>query len=237
MGALMTYGSYLSRKENIVSSAAVISLADTSVAFLAGLMVFPMMAATGHYEKSGPELIFVVLTNVFSHMDPLVGRIVGGSFFLLICFAALTSTISLLEVPAAYFVDQRKFKRGPVVWGTAALVFILGIPSMLSQGMVQELNKLPFYQNRDFLTFVSDMCDLSLTLGGCFMSIFIARTWKISSLDQELTEGNPGYPGSLTRKYLNTVITYISPILLGSMSLLIIVDKFFGLANLIPGWR
>ena len=229
MGALITYGSYLGKKENIVSSAAVISLADTSVAFLAGLMVFPMVAAVGAYDVSGPSLIFVVLTKVFSSMPPLAGRLVGGSFFLLICFAALTSTISLLEVPAAYFVDQRKFPRKPVVWITALAVFILGVPSMVSQGMIPALNQLPFYQNRDFLTFVSDMCDISLTLGGCFMSIFIARKWTTASMDEELMQGFPGYGNSFIRRYLNFVITYISPTLLGIMSLLIIVEKFFAL--------
>lgn len=229
MGALITYGSYLSKKENIVSSAAVISLADTSVAFLAGLMVFPMVAAVQAYDVSGPSLIFVVLTKVFSSMDPLVGRIVGGSFFLLICFAALTSTISLLEVPAAYFVDQKRYPRRPVVWGMALLVFLLGIPSMLSQGMIPGLNKLSFYQDRDFLTFVSDMCDISLTLGGCFMSIFIARKWKTSSMDEELQMGYSGYLKSGIRTYLNFVITWVSPLLLGVMSVLIIIEKFFAL--------
>jgi NSS family neurotransmitter:Na+ symporter len=233
MGALITYGSYLDKKENITSSAAIISLADTSVAFLAGLMVFPMVAALNAYDVSGPSLIFVVLAKVFASMDPLVGRIVGGSFFLLICFAALTSTISLLEVPAAYLVDQKKMKRKNVVWGLALLIFILGIPSMVSQGMIPALNKLPFYRDRDFLSFVSDMCDISLTIGGCLMSIFISQRWKMANFDQELTLGNPGYLGSFTQKYLNVVIRYVSPWLLGILSVMIIFEKFFGLEGIL----
>lgn len=237
MGALITYGSYLDKKQNIVSSAAIISLADTSVAFLAGLMVFPMVAALNAYDVSGPSLIFVVLAKVFSNMDPLVGRFVGGSFFLLICFAALTSTISLLEVPAAYFVDQKKWSRKVVVWGMALLIFILGIPSMVSQGMVPALNKLPFYQGRDFLTFVADMCDISLTLGGCLMSIFIVRKWSLKSMDEELALGNEHYMKSYTRTFLSVVMRYISPWLLGILTILIIVEKFFGLGVLFPGWE
>lgn len=229
MGALITYGSYLDKKENITSSAAIISVADSSVAFLAGLMIFPMVAALNAYDVSGPSLIFVVLAKVFSSMDPLIGRIVGGSFFLLICFAALTSTISLLEVPAAYLVDQKKMKRKNVVWALAALIFILGIPSMVSQGMIPSLNKLPFYQNRDFLSFVSDMCDISLTIGGCLMSIFISQRWKMNQFNEELSHGNPGYKGSFTQKYLNVIIRYVSPWLLGVLSILIIIEKFFGL--------
>jgi len=233
MGALITYGSYLDKKENITSSAAIISVADTSVAFLSGLMIFPMVAALNAYDISGPSLIFVVLAKVFASMDPLVGRIVGGSFFLLICFAALTSTISLLEVPAAYLVDQKKMKRKNVVWGLALLIFILGIPSMVSQGMIPALNKLSFYRDRDFLSFVSDMCDISLTIGGCLMSIFISQRWKMANFDQELTLGNSGYLGSFTQKYLNVVIRYVSPWLLGILSVMIIFEKFFGLEGIL----
>ncbi len=237
MGALITYGSYLSKDENIISSAAVISLADTLVAFLAGLMVFPMVASLNAYDVSGPSLIFVVLAKVFSSMDPIVGRIVGGSFFLLICFAALTSTVSLLEVPAAYLVDQRKMSRKRVVWGLAMVVFIFGIPSMVSQGMVPALNKLSFYRDRDFLTFVSDMCDISLTIGGCLMSIFISKRWKIANMDKELSLGNPSYLGSFTQRYLDIVIRLAVPWILGIMSILIIVEKFYGLERLVPGWK
>jgi neurotransmitter:Na+ symporter, NSS family len=229
MGALITYGSYLSKNENITSSAAIISAADTSVAFLAGLMVFPMVAALNAFDVQGPSLVFVVLTKVFASMGPIMGRVVGGSFFLLLCFAALTSTISLLEVPAAYLVDRKKMPRKKVVWGIALLVFILGIPSMISQGMIPGLNKMAFYQDRDFLTFVSDMCDISLTVGGCLMCIFISKRWGIDNMNAELALGNERFLGTSLQKYLNVMIGYVCPIILGIMSILIIYDKFFGL--------
>jgi neurotransmitter:Na+ symporter, NSS family len=227
MGALITYGSYLDKNQKIVSASAVISVADTSVAFLAGLMVFPMVAALNAYDVQGPSLIFVVLTQVFHNMGPVVGRIVGGSFFLLICFAALTSTISLLEVPAAYLVDQKKLPRKPVVWGIALLIFVLGLPSMVSQGMIPALNKMSFYKDRDFLTFVSDMSDISLTVGGCLMCVFITYRWKIHNMDEELSLGDPAYKDSFFRKYLNFTIQYVCPTLLGVLSIMVIIDKFF----------
>jgi neurotransmitter:Na+ symporter, NSS family len=236
MGALITYGSYLSRNENITSSAAIISAADTSVAFLAGLMVFPMVAAVNAFDVQGPSLVFVVLTKVFASMGPVAGRVIGGSFFLLLCFAALTSTISLLEVPAAYLVDQKKLPRKKVVWGMALLIFVLGVPSMISQGMVPALNKLPFYQDRDFLTFVSDMCDISLTIGGCLMCIFIRNRWGIDNMNAELALGNERFMGSSLQKYLHVTIGYVCPIILGAMSVLIILDKFIGL-NRLFGWE
>jgi NSS family neurotransmitter:Na+ symporter len=228
MGALITYGSYVGKNQNIVSSAAIISFADSMVAFLAGFMVFPMVFSQNISPTEGPALVFIVLPEVFHDMGPLLGRIIGGSFFLLICFAALTSTISLLEVPTTYFVDQVKMRRGRIVWVLALFIFIVGLPTMMSQGMVPALNQLPFYLNRDFLSFISDMCDISLTVGGCLMCIFISYKWNIRNFDEELTHGSPGYMQSFLRKYLHFMIRYVCPILLGGLSILII-DKYFGL--------
>ena len=229
MGAMITYGSYFGKDNNIVSSAIVISIADMSVAFLAGLMVFPLVFSLGAEPGQGPKLIFVILTQAFQNMGPIVGRIVGGLFFLLICFAALTSTISLLEVPAAYLVDQKKLPRKPVVWGIAALIFVLGLPSLFSQGIVPILNKLPIHNSPDFLSFVSDMCDISLTIGACLMCFFIRNKWKMENFNAELAIGNSSYTGSLVQKYVNFAIMWICPILLSILSLLVITDKFLGL--------
>lgn len=230
LGGLITYGSYLKRNENITSSAAVIAIADTSVAFLAGLMVFPLVFSQNLSPAQGPPLVFMVLPTVFQEMGPLLGRVVGGSFFLLLCFAALTSTISLLEVPVAYLVDQKKYSRKKAVWLLAIAVFVLGLPSMVSQGMVPALNKLAFYKGRDFLTLISDLSDISLTIGGCLMCYFIGYRWQIENFNAELMQGNPNFATSFLRGYLNVTIKYICPILLGIMSVLIIIDKFWGLA-------
>ncbi|MBL7865368.1 MAG: sodium-dependent transporter [Cyclobacteriaceae bacterium] len=229
MGCLITYGSYVTKDQNIVKSAAIISLADTSVAFLSGLMVFPLVFSLGAEPGQGPKLIFVILTQAFQYMGPVVGKIVGGSFFLLICFAALTSTISLLEVPAAFLVDQRKFPRKAVVWGLSGLIFVLGLPSMYSQGLVPLLNKLPIHNTPDFLSFVADLCDIMLISGGCLMCIFIRNNWKMNNMNEELAIGNAGYTGSILKSYITFTISWVCPILLGILSILVITDKYFGL--------
>ncbi len=228
MGCLITYGSYISKDQNIVRSAAIISVADAMVAFLAGFMVFPMVFSQNISPTEGPALVFIVLPDIFQDMGPVLGRLVGGGFFLLLCFAALTSTISLLEVPTTYMVDQLKLNRKRVVWVLALLIFILGLPTMVSQGTVKAFSSLPFYLNRDFLTFISDMCDISLTVGGCLMCLFVLTTWKLKNLDAELAIGNPGYEHSFMRRYLSLMIGYVCPAVLGVLSLLII-DNYFGL--------
>lgn len=238
MGCLITYGSYLKKEDNVSKSAAIISVADTSVAFLAGLMVFPLVhflqfkLGVDNVATAGPPLIFIVLPQIFSEMGPVLGRIVGGAFFLLVCFAALTSTISLLEVPVAYFVDTRKYNRTRVVWGLAAAIFLIGIPCMVSQGMVPALNKLDFYRGQDWLSFIADMCDIMLTTGGCLMCIFISRTWKIENMHNEIAISEPNYQASFLKKYLNVTIGWICPILLGILSIMVIIEKFWGLDNI-----
>lgn len=228
MGALITYGSYIDKQQNVVTSAAMISIMDVMVAFLAGLMIFPLVFSQGQEPAEGPGLVFVVLPGIFEAMGPMVGRIVGGGFFLLLCFAALTSTISLLEVPVAYLVDEKKYSRGWVVWGLATFIFLVGLPTMFSQGAVASLTNLSWYDDKSFLGFVSEVfSDISLPLGGCLMSIFIAVRWKTRNMSEEIAMGYPGYKNSILEKVINFILTVVSPLLLGLMFINTMLVKFF----------
>lgn len=232
IGGLITYGSYVKKSENIVYSASVVTWADTIIAFLAGLMIFPLVFSAGQSPAEGPALVFMVMPEIFKGMGPSLGKIVGAAFFLLLCFAALPSCISLLELPVAYLVDQKKMSRKKVVWILTIIVFLLGLPSLMSFGAVPALNKLGFYKDRDFLTFVADITDITLTIGGCLMCIFITYRWKIHNMNAELTQGNAGFVKNFSRIYINFTIAYICPALLGILSVLIIIDKFWGLSSI-----
>jgi NSS family neurotransmitter:Na+ symporter len=129
-GLMITYGSYMPKSQNIISNGFWVALMDTGVALMGGLMVIPAVFALGFPVDSGPTLTFETLPVVFSKMP--AGMLVGALFFLLLTVAALTSSISMLEVPVSYFVDGKRAsrKKAAIIVGIAA--FAVGIPSALS---------------------------------------------------------------------------------------------------------
>jgi NSS family neurotransmitter:Na+ symporter len=233
MGALITYGSYITKKENILDSAAIVSIADTSVAFFAGLLILPLAFSQGiQPEKGGPGFVFVTLPGIFEAMGG-VGPFVGAAFFLLLSVAALTSTISLLEVPTAYLVDQFKLKRPVAVALLAVIIFLMGLPSMLSQGAVGFFSEFVSYEGgvKDFLTTIEDIfSNIGLPLGGFLMCLFIAFKWKKGNLEEEVSIGNPGYMTSWIRPVLSFMITIVCPVVLGVITVMTMLTKFFGVA-------
>lgn len=232
MGALITYGSYVPKNDNIISSAALVTLSDTTIAFLAGLMIFPLVFSQGLEPSAGAGLVFVTLPGVFESMGPLLGRLIGGAFFLLLCFAALTSTISLLEVPVAYAVDEWKLNRKKIAWILAGIIFIIGLPSMFSTGAVNWCTHFLTYggTTKDFMTFVTDVfSDLFLPLGGFLICLFTAYVWKKQNLALEIAQGNGWYTGSLLQGLLNVMIGIICPLVIGSIFVITVLQKFFGI--------
>ena len=207
LGALMTYGSYLSRKENIVSAAAMITLADVGIAFLAGLMIFPFVFSQGIQPEGGAGLIFMTMPGIFESMGPKLGIVIGASFFLLLAFAALTSTISLMELPVAYLVDKHKVKRKYAVWYAAAFIFLLGIPSMIGNGYSEFFTNFITYvgasQPVNFMDFVTDVASNTLLpFGGLMVSIFSIYVWKRRKLFRELTHGHPNFTKTFVARYI-----------------------------------
>lgn len=231
MGALITYGSYFGKKDNIVSSAAIVTGADLTIAFLAGLLIFPLVFFQGMAPSEGPGLVFVALPAIFADMGPFMGRLIGGGFFLLLCFAALTSTISLLEVPVSYVTDEFKMKRKTGVILFATLIFVVGLPSMLSQGAVPWLTEFVTYggQTRDFMTVVIDLfSDIALPLGGLLISLFVAYRWRIFRLSDEIEQGHPRFKGSFGEKFITIMLSVVSPLVVAVVLLETILQKFFG---------
>ncbi|WP_196137265.1 sodium-dependent transporter [Aliikangiella sp. G2MR2-5] len=232
MGALITYGSYVNKNDNIVSSAAQITLVDVGVAVLAGFMIFPFVFSQGIETNGGPGLIFVTLPGVFESLGDVLGVIVGSLFFLLLSFAAFTSTISLLEVPTAYMVDEKKVDRTKATWIVALIIFAVGIPSLLSAGAVEALTKfitLPGPGTLDFLSFVALIAsDTFLPLGGFLIAVFTAYIWRKENFNEEISHGDEEIKGTWLQSYVDFAISYICPVLLGAIFIVTVLDNYFG---------
>jgi NSS family neurotransmitter:Na+ symporter len=215
MGLMITYGSYVSKKDNLISSAFFIGLFDTFIAIMAGLIIFPALFAMGESPSAGPSLVFVVFPKLFAQMPG--GLVVGTFFFILLSVAALTSTISLLEVPVAYMVDEKKVNRKKIVWAVAVFTYIVGVPSALSQGASDFFTDFSILPERlssaDFLGHMSFIWgDFSLAFGAFFLSIFIGWVWGGKNAAKELEEGSPSF--AKTKTIWIFMIKYFIPIII-----------------------
>jgi NSS family neurotransmitter:Na+ symporter len=184
MGAMLTYGSYMSKNENAVTAAAEIVIIDTSVALIAGIAIFSAVFAIGLNPSEGAGLIFHTLPIVFSKMTG--GYLFSILFFILLFIAALTSAISLLEVVTSYFVDEKKWDRKKAVLILGFIAFLLGIPSALSFNLMS--NFKIFGLNIFDLAFTITF-NFMLPLGGLLISIFVAWIWGLDKAAVELKKG------------------------------------------------
>ena len=233
MGMLITYGSYVDSKNNIINSAALITLTDVGIAFLSGLIIFPFVFSSGIETEGGPGLIFQVFPKIFQNLGDVTGIVVGSTFFILLSFAAITSTVSLLEVPVSYLVDEYKIDRKYSVWIVAFVILLIGIPSALSQGKYEFFSEFITYFGSekpvDFMTFIIDVSnDTLLPFGGFMITMYVTYIWKKKNLSEEISKGNPGYKGSSVEKYINISISYICPLILGTIFVVTFLNKFFG---------
>ncbi|MDH4219573.1 MAG: sodium-dependent transporter [Candidatus Aminicenantes bacterium] len=187
MGIMVTYGSYLSKTDNLVTSAGWVCFFDSLIAFLAGIIIFPtLFAIPGIAPTAGPGLVFKVLPLIFSKIPG--GYLFGILFFCLFMIAALTSTISLLEVPVAYFVDERRWSRKKAAILVGFFVFLLGIPSALSSEGMAFFTKIDFMGKMDFI-----FANVSLAIGALLICIILGYVWGVKNAAQEVQSGNPQF--------------------------------------------
>ena len=233
MGILITYGSYLKKREDILFSGAIITLADIAIAFLAGLMIFPIVFSQNISTEGGAGLIFITMPGIFETMGPGWGMFIGSMFFLLLAFAAITSIISLLELPVSYLVDQHNVKRDYAVWISAGIIFVLSIPSLLGSGYSEFFtNFITYYRNDtpvDFMTFLTDISSNTLLpFVGLLTSLFAVYVWKRKKLFRELRHGSKSFEYSWLSRYVGFCLQYIAPVVLGITFVVTILEIFFG---------
>jgi NSS family neurotransmitter:Na+ symporter len=209
MGTMITYGSYLRRSDSIVRSAMWVVVLDTLVAMMAGFIIFPSGFSIPGFDpsSSGPGLIFTVLPRLFASLPG--GQLFGGAFFLLLFVAALTSTISLLEVPVAHVIDKYGWSRHRAVVLVTIVTGALAVPSVLSQGATPALSSLPGV-GIDFLTLMATIWNnFALPIGGLFIAIFVGWRWRGNGAMTELTAEGATFPGARLWLFL---VRYVCPI-------------------------
>ncbi len=243
MGCMITYGSYLSKQENLQRNAIIIPIADTIIALMAGMAVMPACSAFGVDYARGPGLLFVSMQTVFENMGSF-GTFVGFLFYFLVFIAAVTSSISLLEVCTTFQIDRNIAKgkepnREKVTCIYALIIFIIGLPVALDAlGSGGAALKAPFeilgieaggagyaMWNDCWLDFYDMISEgVLMPLGALVMSILIGWVWKIGVIKDECQlEGHAFKAG----KYFNFCFKFVVPVVMVIVLYAQIMD-FFG---------
>jgi neurotransmitter:Na+ symporter, NSS family len=211
MGALITYGSYLNKEQNLVESAAYVTLTDIGIAFIAGLLVIPAMfvAQFGGTEIFNPEtgalyssitLVFDVLPELFHQIGGILGMLIGITFFVLLGLAALTSSISLLEVPVSYVIDEFNVRRKKAAWGVGSVVSVIAIIISFDISLI------------DYFVYIFN--EIGLPLGGLMICLFLGYFWKSENALLEIEQGFEGVKTHWFAKVWTFFIKYICPVLI-----------------------
>lgn len=206
--SMMVYGSYLSKDINIPRTAAQVASIDTAVAFFAGLLVLPAMyvAKNNGVEifneagalKSSTDLVFTVLPSMFDTMGS-IGILLGFCFFVLMVIAALTSSISLLEVPVSCAQDELKWNRNSATWIIGGTILVISIVISLNFGALFGL--------------VADVTTVYLQpLLGAVWAVFVGWVWHRNKLLTEIKQGNPDIENSFFWKIWPWYVRFICPV-------------------------
>ncbi|MDR0370682.1 MAG: sodium-dependent transporter [Prevotellaceae bacterium] len=205
MGCMITYGSYIKKENNLGKTVVQVTSLDTVIAVLAAIAIFPAVFAFGINPGQGPTLVFITLPNIFDQMTG--GYIWSILFFVLLCIAALTSTISLLEVIVACLTEEFKLSRIKAVIFSSVGIFILGICASLSMGVWSDVTVfgLTFFELFDSVT-----AKILMPLGGILMTVFAGWALKKEAVEAELSSAG-NYKVTYFKIYL-FLIKYITPV-------------------------
>jgi NSS family neurotransmitter:Na+ symporter len=176
MGAMLTYGSYLRKDDDIMSASIIITVLDTGIAIAASMILFPILFTQSMQAAQGPGLVFISIPMAFAQMPG--GGFLAPIFFGLLVFAALTSAISMLEVVTSSFIDGKNWTRKKATLLAGGLIFVVGIPSALSGGTalfgtnIENVIGMNWFDSFDYLA-----TNWMLPLGGLGIAIYTA--WRM----------------------------------------------------------
>lgn len=220
VAGMITYGSYVGRDVNLAGTSTIIAFADTSVALVAGLCVFPIVFAAGLSSEGGLGLMFDTLPHAFQSMP--AGSVIGLAFFIMVGFAALTSSVALMEVPTAWAMEKFKTRRMPTAIGIAVLAALLGAASAYSMNALSGFHPLgfiPLFEGLGIMdTLDSVTAKLFMPVGAVLTAVFVG--WIA---DKRLIDGENGLTGGLHKFWL-FLVRWLCPVVLS----LIVLFGIFG---------
>ncbi|GAC16971.1 sodium-dependent transporter [Aliiglaciecola lipolytica] len=241
MGIMITYGSYLDSKSDVPGSAKFVALADTMVAFIAGLLILPAVFSfnpntnTAELSDSSVSMIFTFLPKIFLALQASIGyvgaSVVAGLFFLLVFFAAITSLVSIFEVPVASFMESKKVGRKKALGVMGLLLVVTSAVASMSFGIWEPVTNFVSYAelNKSLFDVIIDVFyDTILPLNGLLICLFVIYRWKKESFNAELDQGAPSYQGSLFEKYVDFSVGTFIPIILFLVFINTVALKYFG---------
>ena len=213
-GTIMTYASYVDKKENILFQSTATAVSDLMFALIAGLAIMPAVFAFGINPQSGPGLVFETLPYVFSQMP--AGGLVAILFFVALLVAALTSSISMLEVAVAYLVEEKKFSRIGACIILFVLCWIVGALCSLSFGPLSNIQ----IGGRGLFDFFDNLSsNVLMTLGSLFTVLFVGWRLKKTDIYDEFTNGGTLSTNAKLFGVLWFLIRYIAPLAIISIFL------------------
>ena len=207
MGAMVTYGSYIRKEDSLFKTSLWISICDLLVAILAGVVIFPAVFSFGMDPAGGPQLVYVVLPNVFNSMP--MGGLFAAVFFILLGIAALTSTISLQEIIVAFNVEELHWSRRKSSIISMLVVFFIGVFCTLSFG---PLNQWKIYGRTIFDFFDLITASYMMPIGALAMTIFLGWFYPKVEVKDEITNGGT-LKGKLFEAYY-FILRYVAPLAL-----------------------
>jgi len=207
MGAMVTYGSYIRKEDSLFKTSVWISVCDLLVAILAGVVIFPAVFSFGMDPAGGPQLVYVVLPNVFNSMP--MGAVFAAIFFVLLGIAALTSTISLQEIVVAFMVEELHWNRRKSSIISMLVIFFIGMFCALSFG---PLSNVKLFDRTIFDLFDLITASYLMPIGALAMTIFLGWFYPKVEVKDEITNG-----GTLKGKFFELyyfILRYVAPLAL-----------------------
>lgn len=203
VAGMITYASYLSKETNLTQSATSVAGMNIFISLLAGLVIFPAVFALGYSPNEGPGLVFIILPAVFGELA--FGSLFMLLFFILMLFATLTSSISMLEITVSIAIKSKYDRRRRAAILMGIFIFIFGIPSALSFGVLADwtIAGRTFFDNADYL-----VNNFGLPLGALFISLFAGYAMSKQATQEELNLSPVAYT------VWHSLVRYLAPVMI-----------------------